>query len=138
MKYIRRFKTSSDYEVFKNGSDWITPNIVYINENSNLYLQPYVNDGEESGGGSNLTFPITLVEGDNGEIGISVYQYILTKGTDTVHLSDKEIIYITHHNKTEIASDWYYTDGSLGYIEASLQNAYYVSLYENGHTDVWD
>lgn len=50
MKYIRRFKVSSDYEAFKNSDDYITPNIVYINENSNLYLQPYVNNGEESGG----------------------------------------------------------------------------------------
>jgi hypothetical protein len=32
-------------------------------------------DGEESGG-SSLTFPVTLVEGDNGELGIKFYNYV--------------------------------------------------------------
>ena len=42
MKYIRRFENESDYQAFRGGGEWITPNIVYINENSNLHLQPYV------------------------------------------------------------------------------------------------
>ena len=59
MKYIRRFENESDYQAFKGGGDWITPNVVYVNENSNLYLQPY----EESGGGSNLiTFTVDGTE----------------------------------------------------------------------------
>lgn len=29
-----------------------------------------------SGGGSNLTFPITLVEGDNGQIGVELFKYV--------------------------------------------------------------
>ena len=28
------------------------------------------------GGGSSLTFPVTLVEGDNGQLGIDVYNYL--------------------------------------------------------------
>lgn len=36
------------------------------------------NDGEEPGG-SNLTFPVTLVEGDNGQLGIDVYNYLSEK-----------------------------------------------------------
>lgn len=82
-------------------------------------------------------FSVTLIEGDNGETGISVYQYILAKGTENVYLSDNEVIYINHNNKTEIASDFMYCDGSLGYIEGPLQEGYYVELYENGYVDIW-
>lgn len=63
---------------------------------------------------------------------------MLAKGTSDVHLSDKEVIYITHNNKTEIASDFIYCDGSIGYIEAPLQEGYYVDLYENGYVSTWD
>ena len=40
-----------------------------------------VNDEEESGGGS-LTFPVTLVEGDNGQVGIDLYNYLSTAYPD--------------------------------------------------------
>ena len=33
MKYIRRFKTSSDYEAFKTSDDYITPHIVLCEDN---------------------------------------------------------------------------------------------------------
>lgn len=36
-----------------------------------------VNDEKESGDG--LTFPITLVDGDNGNLGIDLYNYIVDK-----------------------------------------------------------
>ena len=29
------------------------------------------------GGGSNLTFPVTLVEGDNGQVGIDLYNFLM-------------------------------------------------------------
>jgi hypothetical protein len=63
---------------------------------------------------------------------------MLDKGASEVQLSDKEVIYITHNNKTEIASWFIYCDGSLGYIEAPLQEGYYVVLHENGHVDTWN
>lgn len=34
---------------------------------------------EKRVGGSSLTFPITLVEGDNGQLGIDVYNYLYEK-----------------------------------------------------------
>lgn len=37
-----------------------------------------VNDGEESGG-SSLTFPVTLVDGDNGQVGIDLFNYLIDK-----------------------------------------------------------
>jgi hypothetical protein len=55
-----------------------------------------VNDGEESGG-PNLTFPVTLVEGDNGELGIKVYEWCKTKSTgagSTYYFTSNEVIYL--------------------------------------------
>jgi hypothetical protein len=32
----------------------------------------------ESGGGSNINFPVTLIQGDNGELGINLYNYLIS------------------------------------------------------------
>lgn len=42
MKYIKKFEKISEFENFKNGSEWITPNVSYIVENKGCKLQPYV------------------------------------------------------------------------------------------------
>lgn len=63
---------------------------------------------------------------------------MLAKGTDNVQLSNKEVIYITHNNKTEIASNFFYCDGSLDYIESSLEEGYYFVIQENGYVDTWN
>ena len=42
MKYLKKFETTSQFDDFKNGSEWITPNISYIVEQSSLNFQPYV------------------------------------------------------------------------------------------------
>lgn len=34
---------------------------------------------KRAGGGSSLTFPITLVEGDNGQLGIDLFNYLIDK-----------------------------------------------------------
>ena len=36
MKYTKIFKTESDYELFKEGDDWITPNISVTEENVSI------------------------------------------------------------------------------------------------------
>lgn len=36
----------------------------------------------QSGGGNGLEFPITLVEGDNGQVGVDLYNYIMEKGRE--------------------------------------------------------
>lgn len=41
MKYIKKFKTNTNYDVFKAGSEYITPNIVYIKENDSISFTEY-------------------------------------------------------------------------------------------------
>jgi hypothetical protein len=41
MKYLKYFKTESEYNSFKGGSDFVLPNVSYI-EGSNLYYNPLI------------------------------------------------------------------------------------------------
>ena len=42
MKYIKTFKTSSDYEIFVNSNDLLLPNVSYVRENEFVGFHPYV------------------------------------------------------------------------------------------------
>ena len=51
------------------------------------------------------TFPVTLVEGDNGEMGRLLYQYLVEKYTDTSKWYDlEEEVYAPHYDDTERAT----------------------------------
>lgn len=39
MKYLKQFKQASEYEAFKAGDEYITPNVSYV-EDGNLYYNP--------------------------------------------------------------------------------------------------
>lgn len=55
------------------------------------------NSHAESGGGdSSLEFPINLVEGDNGQTGVDLYNYIYERkdSNDEYFFSDNEIVYV--------------------------------------------
>ena len=55
-----------------------------------------------TGGGNGLEFPITLEEGDNGQVGVDLYNYIMEKGKEiadlegwfTYYPSEAEKVYI--------------------------------------------
>ena len=36
----------------------------------------------QTGGSDGLEFPVTLVEGDNGQVGVDLYNYIMAKGRE--------------------------------------------------------
>ena len=42
MKYLKYFEQASAYEAYKNGSDFITPNVSYIEESNSIEFNPYV------------------------------------------------------------------------------------------------
>lgn len=98
-----------------------------------------VNYGEENGGG-NLTFPVTISVNTPAQQVIDFYNYIIenANGANEYVLSDDEIVYINRNGIDEQIYSIYYTKGDLGYIEASLANAYYVAIYSNGSVDFWD
>lgn len=48
MKHLKKFQTNADYQTFKNGSDYVTPNVILIKENtsgngSTVVFEPFVN-----------------------------------------------------------------------------------------------
>jgi hypothetical protein len=42
MKYLKYFKEASAYEAYKNGSDYVLPNVSYIKETKSVSYEPYV------------------------------------------------------------------------------------------------
>lgn len=53
------------------------------------------------GGGGGLTFPITLVEGDNGELGIKFYKYVKNG-----QYTDNDIVYFDWKGFLMLHYDW--------------------------------
>ena len=42
MKYLKYFEQASAYDAYKNGSDFVLPNISYIEESNSVEFNPYV------------------------------------------------------------------------------------------------
>lgn len=78
MKYLKKFQTNADYQTFKGSDDWITPNVSLIEEEIPVVIYSIA--------------PITLIEGENGELGVALYEYLNGKyGTVTkTHLTIDE------------------------------------------------
>jgi hypothetical protein len=57
----------------QRGGGYVTPNICYIEENEGLVFKPEIIEN------NTLQFPVYLVEGDNGQLGIDVYNYLQIK-----------------------------------------------------------
>lgn len=94
---------------------------------------------EKRAGGSSLTFPVTLVEGDNGDVGRLLYKYIKDNvDVDSMHsFSDEEKIYILGY---EVHGVVYYSESLKRFtLSVSIQNVQSVWLYEDGTIEIyWD
>jgi hypothetical protein len=66
MKYLRIFKDNAEYQAFKNGDNYITPNICYVEGTESLVAKP-----EE------ITFPLYI--GDFNLVSDDWFQTIYTK-----------------------------------------------------------
>lgn len=40
MKYLRKFQTNADYQAYKGGGDWVTPNVSLITGDNNIVYEP--------------------------------------------------------------------------------------------------
>lgn len=91
----------------------------------------------QSGGGSGIEFPITLVEGDNGELGIKFYKYVKNG-----QYTDNDIVYFDWNGFLMLHSDWGPTvDGNVASNSYEVIDAYNpqgspghrsVELFEDG------
>jgi hypothetical protein len=78
MKYTKIFETEGDYESFRRGDDWFRPNICTFKNSVNIKYN------------GNL-FPVKLITGDNGILGIEVYNYLIE---NNIHGSFLNKIYV--------------------------------------------
>lgn len=80
---------------------------------------------QNSVGGGNLEFPVYLVVGDNGQLGIDVYNYLINKyGTEKSQVSEE--IYVENAQVTDILF-------SGDYMHLDLNSKpFIVILFDNG------
>ena len=50
MKYIKLFSKESEYESFKNGDEWVLPNLSLIEETNEIKMTPLVTDNDPANG----------------------------------------------------------------------------------------
>lgn len=134
MKYLKKFSTESEYQTFKNSDDWVKPNLSAIVEPSPVIIFNGVH--------FNLQFPVTLIEGENGELGIALYNFLLEKyGTVTSHQTVPEtfILHLENYGVVnEVTSNKISTEIN-GYCLYHSGGAAWV-LYPNGdlHYDSYE
>lgn len=66
MKYLKKFQTNTDYQAFKDGDNWVTPNVSTIEENKSVKYNV-----------KELTF--TLNGGYNGDNGVYIFNFLFNK-----------------------------------------------------------
>lgn len=42
MKYVNKFSTNADYQLFEDGDDYVTPNVCYVEEANVVIVKPYI------------------------------------------------------------------------------------------------
>ena len=132
MKYLRRFKSESDYQEFMGGGEYIEPHVVTIEVGASKpvmkykkYVKPEVSPLI---GGVTLNDMGSVQNGlleDTAELGKEVYQYLYKKcGNGTVsatyYLTENEALYCQKKWKTGMASG--------PYLESTMQ--VFVVIYE--------
>lgn len=141
MKYLKAFKTQSDYIDFKtDGSDWVVPSVYFIKDNREIVFNP-----KEEDGGSGLTFPVTLVEGDNGKLGVDLYNwvsdYFLSTGDGMMFLQSNQELFVDFNGNKMLITRLWSGAHQYGYKIQLWQNYdddYHLGwLCEDGSVEIW-
>lgn len=105
MKYLKYFEEVSAYEAYKNGSDYVLPNVSYVEENDIIF---YESESEKPI--PQIQFPITIISNLNNEINEdnienvkALYQYLdyklsnagITDNSEDLYMDDNEQIFCT-------------------------------------------
>lgn len=110
MKYLKTFSTESEYQAFKDGDDWVTPNVSTIDENNSVVFEAIPS-----------MFPCYLNVGENGEKGIALYNFLVEQyNLNSRYDITTEEIYIEPH-----------TVGNTNYGRGLVTHANFHSLTIN-------
>ena len=60
MKHLKLFQTEAEYSDYKNGSDFITPNVSYTVNSTKVYYSPHVESGSNAIKVSWIETPVDL------------------------------------------------------------------------------
>ena len=47
MKYIKRFKLESEYELYRSGEEFITPNVSFVDDYREVFFNPFYEEKTE-------------------------------------------------------------------------------------------
>lgn len=118
MKYLKTFNNDVEYEQFTNSSNYITPNICYIENNDSIVFKPYVKN----------IFPmyLHLTKVDNKT-------YSLGPTEETIALCD-------YFLENAVYDDVYYYDLNLSEGQLYIDDVNVMGLYRGknlSHIEQW-
>lgn len=126
MKWIKKFNTEEEFKTYLETEELITPCVYYVGDKAILDYRQYLSN-------TSVTFPITLVEGNNGENGINLFNHILNNYDIYQSISD-DISFVI--NDTVFKAKYYTVIGEDDSIEkiVLMDDEYnYVTLISNGN-----
>ena len=119
MKYLKYFEEASAYEAYKNGSDYVLPNVSYVEDTKEVRYEPYVQEMKAGDiaywDGSKVN--ITSVDEWSSSLGTPVGIVVIPKGFAPD--GKTRIISLKWASTTNTYSDsaesisWGYADGNL-------------------------
>ena len=146
MKYLRRFKSESDYQEFiSDGEEYIEPHVVTVEVDASKPTVHYKKRKIIPA----IKLPVNLVLGENGDIGVGAYNAISKKLQGDYNASDTFII-LTIEGVAKL--NLYYPDEYNGIISfagyevtemydsaawKSYSDASYYTIYPNGTVEVF-
>lgn len=115
MKYIKIFENKSDYESFRRDSDWFRPNICTFKNSINLKY-------------NGKLFPVKLITGDDGLLGIEVYNYLIENNInglfkDKIYVDGLPVPAVNPRSNTILTL----TDGGVKYYD--LNNKGFITKW---------
>ena len=116
MIYLKHFNYDDDYWAFRESEDFILPNVSYAVDTNTVYYNPLVTMPE-------LTFPIYLELGEQGQLGIDVFTYLTLKyGQDAPQNGESVVEELFIDNKPVNSWSYFAEETSFGFYDGSGYN----------------
>ena len=155
MKYIKKFKTDSEFQSFKGSKDYVTPNISHIVETENNILRENIKftiDGKEYNAGKHMTWEEWIGHDNhahynndfftlrNGEVinreALNIYETIGNSETFNKEIIPQNIYFAATGIKSNKHKTLYYTSSDNNIIAINTDNFNAGNVishtYENG------
>ena len=116
MIYLKHFNYDDDYWAFRESEEFILPNVSYAVDTDTVYYNPLVTIPE-------LTFPIYLELGEQGQLGVDVFTYLTLKyGQDAPQNGESVVEELFIDNKPVNSWGYFANETSFSFYDGSGYN----------------